>query len=92
MALINDDSSRGKRSQARTLRRMVRAGFLDLKVSLEVINEPLYLREDLQQNFLLNESIKEDKAGHLKEIWDWEVASSVWEVKEGMEKWAAGLC
>lgn len=70
---------------------MVRAGFLDLKITLKVINEPLYLREDLQQNFLLNESIMEYKAGHLNEIWDWEVASSVWEVKEGMEKWAAGL-
>lgn len=60
---------------------MVRAGFLDVKIALDVITEQTY-----NGISCFNEPIREHKAGHLKEIWDWELDSSVREVKEGMEK------
>lgn len=38
--------SRGKYSQARVLRRMVAAGFLDLETALKIVSQPLSLRAD----------------------------------------------
>ncbi|KAJ7299831.1 hypothetical protein O6H91_21G065500 [Diphasiastrum complanatum] len=43
------DPSRGKKPQARSLRRMVEAGFLDAETAAAVVNEPLFLAVDSQQ-------------------------------------------
>eukprot|EP01018_Ginkgo_biloba_P035904 Gb_13776 [translate_table: standard] len=40
------DTSRGKKPQARTLRRMVEAGFLDVETAASAVNEPLVLGSD----------------------------------------------
>ncbi|XP_072992135.1 uncharacterized protein [Typha latifolia] len=83
-------SSKGKSSQARVLRRMVAAGFLDLETALVIVRRPLSLS-------VRPGAAKEDSLNHqkqvmvTKEIWDWKMASISWEAAENMENWAAEI-
>ncbi|XP_031498893.1 uncharacterized protein LOC116263340 isoform X2 [Nymphaea colorata] len=72
------------RSQARALRRMVEAGYLDVETALWVIKQPIYLHNDEPNQGTVkvaNEQLT------WKDVWDWEKESSMWEVKEQMETW-----
>ncbi|KAH7654694.1 Peptidoglycan glycosyltransferase protein [Dioscorea alata] len=82
---------KGKYSQARVLRRMVAAGFLDLETALKIVSQPLSLRADgpvpanVEQE-MFNTQIREKSA--IKNNWDWEMANASWEMRDHMEKWA----
>ncbi|XP_047958646.1 monofunctional glycosyltransferase-like [Salvia hispanica] len=74
------DYSRGKTFQTRVLKRMVDGRFLNLEAALSAMR--------------ISDSLKVVKAPEtliklgLKDSWEWETESSVWEVREEMEKWA----
>ncbi|XP_019055356.1 PREDICTED: uncharacterized protein LOC104609669 [Nelumbo nucifera] len=86
------DPSRGKSSQARALRRMVEAGFIDIEVALFVVNQPLLLCVEGPELVAGKDAGNSDKQSGrnstTKEIWDWKRQSSIWEVRENMELWA----
>ncbi|KAI3464484.1 hypothetical protein Pfo_021147 [Paulownia fortunei] len=96
------DYSRGKTFQARVLKRMVGGHFLDIKTALSAMRKSVPLKSDgpdYAENSLLPMSsfkkglripIKLERVtfSTMKEIWDWERQSKIWEVKEEMEKWA----
>lgn len=81
------DASRGKRFQARVLKRMVDVGFLDIETALLVVKQslPLHVNEAEASIAVLpvggTDSI-------FKDIWDWETESKVREAYEDMERWA----
>ncbi|CAL9189383.1 unnamed protein product [Musa hybrid cultivar] len=80
--------TRGKNSQARVLRRMVTAGFLDLETALVAVSQPLYLHninfEDENKEY--EHCRKHRGLSSIKDIWDWEMASILHEARENMEK------
>ncbi|KAJ4700637.1 penicillin-binding protein 1A-like [Melia azedarach] len=97
------DSSRGKIFQARVLKRMVEVGFIDVETALLILKQPLHLRVDGLRNADrllyvvsfsrkglegLNELKHRDTDSIMKDIWDWEKESKIWEVCEDMEIWA----
>ncbi|XP_068643543.1 uncharacterized protein [Aristolochia californica] len=81
------EPSRGKRYQARTLKRMIKAGFLDTGTALMVLDQPLYLH-DGHGEIHGKESGKSIKLSALRRVWNWEKESSILELKEDIEKWA----
>ncbi|KAL2467713.1 G-type lectin S-receptor-like serine/threonine-protein kinase [Forsythia ovata] len=98
------DSRRGKPFQARVLKRMVDVDFIDIETALLVVNqsvnisdEPDYAEKSLfslssfkKQPGTMN--LETGKYSTMKEIWDWERESKIWEVREDMERWAMNLC
>ncbi|KAG1334666.1 hypothetical protein COCNU_03G007850 [Cocos nucifera] len=80
--------TRGKSSQARALRRMVAAGFLDLETALQIVSQPLRVHTD--GTGVEYEDLRKQMRpiSAIKDIWNWEMASIEWEVRENMEKWA----
>lgn len=77
------------------------AGFLDINTALLVLDHPLHLRIDNAEHadesfhslhFTAEEMDRakrqKGKISTLNEIWDWEKANAIWEVREYMEKWA----
>ncbi|KAJ0972608.1 hypothetical protein J5N97_020567 [Dioscorea zingiberensis] len=81
----------GKYSQARVLRRMVAAGFLDLETALKIVIQPLSVRAaGLNPANVENEDYKKQISGNvdIKDNWDWEMASVSWDLRENMESWA----
>ncbi|CAN6466839.1 unnamed protein product [Victoria cruziana] len=77
--------SRGKRSQAKVLRRMVEAGYLDMETALWIVKRPICFHNEE----VIQRTVKVANGQVTwKYIWDWEKASSIWEVKEQMETWA----
>ncbi|XP_072973052.1 uncharacterized protein [Typha angustifolia] len=83
-------SSKGKSSQARVLRRMVAAGFLDLETALVIVRQPLSL--SVRPGAAKEDSLNYQKQVMVtKEIWDWKMASISWEAAENMENWAAEI-
>ncbi|XP_026665497.2 biosynthetic peptidoglycan transglycosylase-like isoform X1 [Phoenix dactylifera] len=81
-------SYRGKSSQARALRRMVAAGFLDLETALVIVSQPLCLHTDGIGEEYEDFRKQMRPSSAIKDIWNWEMASIAWEVRENMEKWA----
>ncbi|EYU22939.1 hypothetical protein MIMGU_mgv1a024661mg, partial [Erythranthe guttata] len=87
------DYSRGKTFQARVLKRMVVGHFLDIESALSAVRKPFALKSDgpeyaeksLFPVLLPSESGYESP---MKDTWDWERESKMWEVVEDMEKWA----
>ncbi|KAL5844097.1 hypothetical protein ACOSQ4_010055 [Xanthoceras sorbifolium] len=97
------DCSRGKTFQARVLKRMVEVGFIDVETALLIMKEPLHLHLDGLKNadgclYLLsisregigwfNELNQAGTEATMKDIWDWEQESKIWEVCEDMKRWA----
>ncbi|XP_042507655.1 biosynthetic peptidoglycan transglycosylase-like isoform X1 [Macadamia integrifolia] len=92
--------SRGKASQARALRKMVEVGYLDIDTVLLTVNQPLHIcvRQEWSKELLHSLSFPDGELGDpqqqcyrssvVKEIWDWERESSIWEVREAMGRWA----
>ncbi|KAJ0086064.1 hypothetical protein Patl1_08406 [Pistacia atlantica] len=100
------DCSRGKTFQARVLKRMVEVGFIDVDRTLLVLKQPLHLRVDGLKYadrlvYLLSFSRKEvrrvnklNRGGMdstMKDVWDWEKESKIWEACEDVERWATGF-
>ncbi|KAF9608419.1 hypothetical protein IFM89_009785 [Coptis chinensis] len=93
-----NEPSRGKTSQARALRRMVDAGFIDIEAALSIVNQRLYIHGDVSEHhtkvyFFSHEEPRNLNKGQVrifgaKDIWDWERESKVWETRENMERWA----
>ncbi|KAL1093708.1 hypothetical protein V6Z11_D06G049100 [Gossypium hirsutum] len=97
------DRSSGKTFQARVLKRMVKSGFLDIKMALLTVRQPLYVRlrkpehadelSDASSFSELGVGVKsnvneEGTESTLKGTWDWERESKIREVCEEMERWA----
>ncbi|KAB2076550.1 hypothetical protein ES319_A06G048600v1 [Gossypium barbadense] len=97
------DRSSGKTYQARVLKRMVKFGFLDIKMALLTVRQPLYVRlrrpehadelSDASSFSELGVGLKskvneEGTESTLKGTWDWERESKIREVCEEMERWA----
>uniref|UniRef100_A0A1D1XXT5 Penicillin-binding protein 1F n=1 Tax=Anthurium amnicola TaxID=1678845 RepID=A0A1D1XXT5_9ARAE len=80
--------SRGKFSQARALRKMVEAGFIDIKVALLVVSQTLHFHSDELENAFGHTRKQAWKSSFIDKIWDWENASIVWEAREYLESWA----
>uniref|UniRef100_A0A5B7BA59 Glycosyl transferase family 51 domain-containing protein n=1 Tax=Davidia involucrata TaxID=16924 RepID=A0A5B7BA59_DAVIN len=92
------DPSRGKKYQVRVLKRMVEVGFLDIQTALLVVKQSLHLRADgvdYVDGLLLLVSSSSVKKGSIdstvKEMWDWERESKIWEAREDMERWAVRI-
>lgn len=99
------DCSRGKTFQARVLKRMVEAGFIDIETALWVLKQPLDLRDDGKKyadRLLYLLSFSKGLGGFdelnqggvdssMKDIWDWEKESKIREACEDMERWATKL-
>ncbi|KAG9451009.1 hypothetical protein H6P81_010974 [Aristolochia fimbriata] len=81
------EPNRAKRYQARTLKRMIKAGYLDTQTALMFLEQSMYLR-DGRGEIHGKESGKPAKLSALKRVWDWEKESSILELKEEMEEWA----
>ncbi|BBG95657.1 S-locus lectin protein kinase family protein [Prunus dulcis] len=81
------DPSRGKTFQARVLKRMVDVGFLDFETALFVVKQylPLHVTESEAPVVFLPGVGTNSK---LRDIWDWETESKIWEACEDMERWA----
>ncbi|KAK2659551.1 hypothetical protein Ddye_006084 [Dipteronia dyeriana] len=97
------DCSRGKTFQARVLKRMVEVGFIDVEKALLIVKESLHLHFYGLKNadrllYLLsfssegirgfNELNQAGTKSAMKDIWDWEQESKIWEACEDMERWA----
>ncbi|KAK8347913.1 hypothetical protein V6Z12_A06G049100, partial [Gossypium hirsutum] len=97
------DRSSSKTYQARVLKRMVKFGFLDIKMALLTVRQPLYVRlrrpehadelSDASSFSELGVGLKskvneEGTESTLKGTWDWERESKIREVCEEMERWA----
>ncbi|CAB4266978.1 unnamed protein product [Prunus armeniaca] len=80
------DPSRGKTFQARVLKRMVDVGFLDFETALFVVKQylPLHVTESEAPVVFLPGVGTNSK---LRDIWDWETESKIWEACEDMERW-----
>ncbi|KAL3513598.1 hypothetical protein ACH5RR_026315 [Cinchona calisaya] len=84
------DASRGKRFQARVLRRMVEIGFLDVATALIVVKQSLCLNSpglDHGDGSGIYMKWKGNANITVSEIWDWEIEDKIWEVKEDMQRW-----
>ncbi|XP_016650290.1 PREDICTED: putative transglycosylase H16_A0665 [Prunus mume] len=81
------DPSSGKTFQARVLKRMVDVGFLDFETALFVVKQylPLHVTESEAPVVFLPGVGTNSK---LRDIWDWETESKIWEACEDMERWA----
>ncbi|XP_059630780.1 uncharacterized protein LOC132273749 [Cornus florida] len=92
------DPGRGKKYQVRVLKRMVEVGFLDIETALMVVKQSVHLHAD-QADYVdgllpLMSSFREQKGSMdsiMKEIWDWETESKIWEAREDMERWALSI-
>ncbi|XP_043703893.1 penicillin-binding protein 1A-like [Telopea speciosissima] len=92
------DPSRGKASQARALRKMVQVGYLGIDTVLMTVNQPLHLCVGPEKELPHSLSFPDGELGDpqkqccgssvVREIWDWERESRIWEVREDMGKWA----
>ncbi|KAH6782691.1 hypothetical protein C2S51_007984 [Perilla frutescens var. frutescens] len=97
--------SRGKTCQARVLKRMVDGRFLDIEAALSAMRKSDSLKSaglDFDERLLLpmSSSVKGLKMPVKMEIgaletvrdsWDWERESYIWEVREEMESWAVSF-
>ncbi|OVA10412.1 Glycosyl transferase [Macleaya cordata] len=94
------DPNRGKTSQVRALRRMVEVSYLDIVTALAIMEEPLHLRIDVPQHSnrlhfseeeVGNSGKQRGTSSTAVDIWDWERESSMWELREYMERWAVRI-
>lgn len=96
------DTSRGKTFQARVLKRMVEFGFLDVEMASITVKQHLRFNSgspDHSDGFLVISSFSQEHSTNcdggvfstIKRVWDWETESKIWEVKEDMDRWEAGV-
>ncbi|KAK6132022.1 hypothetical protein DH2020_034248 [Rehmannia glutinosa] len=96
------DYSRGMIFQARVLKRMVVRHFLDIEAALSAMRKSVPLKSDglndaeslllplssFEKGLKIPIELESGTFSTMKDIWDWERESKIWEVREEMETWA----